>query len=452
MTPQEAKFQRMTTQPVSRLVTSLAIPSMGSMMVSALYNIVDTFFVSQTGTQATAALGVVFTYMVLIQAFSFFFGQGSGNYISRALGARRTEQAAQIAATGFFSALFFSSTLAAIGFLLMKPILTVLGSTPTIMPYACSYFQWLLLGSPFISCTFVLNNQMRFQGNAAMALTGTMTGAIINMALDPILIFGFDMGVGGAGLATAISQAISFSIMLKMCGKNGGLAIRWNNFHPSWLQYREIARGGLPSLGRQGTMGITALVLNNVAGCYGDAAIAAFSVVNRCVMFVQSLLIGFGQGFQPVCGFNYGAKLYGRVRSAFKFCSTVTTLYSILLVILGMIFAPNIVGLFQSDDAQVMTLGTRIMRMQCLTYAFTGFAISANMFLQNIGATWSALFTGISRQGLFLIPALYLLHITLGLDGVMAAQPVSDILSLIMTIPLWWKHYSKMDLLEKQKK
>ena len=429
MTPQEAKYQRMTTEPVSRLVTSLAIPSMGSMMVSALYNIVDTYFVSQTGTQATAALGVVFTYMVLIQAFSFFFGQGSGNYISRALGARRTEQAAQIAATGFFSAMFFSATLGAIGFLFMKPILTALGSTPTIMPYACSYFQWLLLGSPFISCTFVLNNQMRFQGNAAMALTGTMTGAIINMGLDPILIFGFKMGVAGAG----------------------GLAIRWCNFHPTLLQYREIARGGLPSLGRQGTMGLSALVLNNVAGCYGDAAIAAFSIVHRIVMFVQSLLIGFGQGFQPVCGFNYGAKLYGRVRAAFKFCATTTTLYSILLVVLGLFFAPTIVGLFQSDDARVLTLGTRILRLQCLTYAVTGFVITSNMFLQNIGATWSALITGIAKQGLFLIPALFLLHITLGLDGVLAAQPVSDLCSIFLAIPLWWKHYRKMDYLEKQK-
>ena len=441
----------MTTEPVPKLVTSLAIPSMGSMMVTALYNIADTYFVSQTGTQATAALGVVFTYMVLIQAFSFFFGQGSGNYISRALGARRTEQAAQIAATGFFSAMFFSATLGIFGFFFMKPILSTLGSTPTIMPYACSYFQWLLLGSPFISCTFVLNIQMRFQGNAAMALTGTMTGAVINMGLDPILIFGFKMGVAGAGLATAISQVISFCIMLSMCGKRGGLAIRWSNFHPTLLQYREIARGGLPSLGRQGTMGLTALVLNNVAGCYGDAAIAAFSVVNRIVMFVQSLLIGFGQGFQPVCGFNYGAKLYGRVRAAFKFCAATTTLYSILLVVLGLLFAPNVVGLFQSDDTRVLILGTRILRFQCLTYAFTGFAVSTNMFLQNIGATWSALFTGISRQGLFLIPALYILHITLGLDGVIAAQPVADICALILAIPLWWKHYSKMDILERNK-
>lgn len=452
MTPQEAKFKRMTTEPVSRLVTSLAIPSMGSMMVTALYNTVDTYFVSQTGTQATAALGVVFTYMVLIQATSFFFGQGSGNYISRALGARRIDRAAQIAATGFFSAMFFTAIIAAFGFLFMEPILTALGSTPTILPYACSYFQWLLLGTPFISCTFVLNNQMRFQGNASMAMIGILTGAVINMGLDPILIFGCKMGVAGAGLATAISQAISFGILLKMCGKKGGLAIKWSNFHPTLLQYREIARGGLPSLGRQGTMGLTALVLNNVAGCYGDAAIAAFSIVNRIIMLVFSALLGFGQGFQPVCGFNYGAKLYGRVRAAFKFCASTTTIYSLLISVLGLFFAPCIVGLFETDDPMVMTLGSRILRMQCLTYALTGFAVSTNMFLQNIGATWSALFTGISRQGLFLIPALYILHITMGLDGVIAAQPVSDICSFIMTIPLWWKHYSKMDKLEKQKK
>lgn len=439
-----SKYIEMTERPVGKLVAALALPSMGSMMVSALYNIADTWFVSRTGTQATAALGIAFTYMVLIQAVSFFFGQGSGNFISRALGAQKVEQASQIAATGFFSSMILTTCLAFSAWLFMEPVLSFFGSTPTIMPYACSYFQWLLLGTPFISCTFVMNNQMRFQGNAAMALVGILSGALLNIVLDPIFIFTLGMGVGGAGLATAISQMTSFFIMLYQSGQRGGLAPRWSNFHPSLSQYREISRSGLPSLGRQGTMGLTAMALNNVAGLYGDAAIAAFSIVNRIIMFVQSLLIGLGQGFQPVCGFNYGARKFHRVRMAFRFCTAVSTIYSIVLVVLGMSFADDIVSLFQSNDGSVIELGSRILRMQCLTYAFTGFVITSNMFLQNIGATWSALIVAISRQGLFLIPVLWILHLLYGFDGVIASQPVSDIFSLLVTIPLCWKAFQKM--------
>ena len=407
---------------------------MGSMMVSALYNIVDTYFVSQTGTQATAALGVVFTYMVLIQAFSFFFGQGSGNYISRALGARRTEQAAQIAATGFFSAMFFSAMLGAIGFLFMKPILTALGSTPTIMPYACSYFQWLLLGSPFISCTFVLNNQMRFQGNAAMALTGTMTGAVINMGLDPILIFGFKMGVAGAGLATAISQAISFCIMLSMCGKKGGLAIRWSNFHPTLL-LRPTRDDGTLRIGTQQRSGMlrrrcNCSFLGSPSHCYVRSVVAhwLWSRVPAClrIQLWSKTLWPCSCRFQVLCH-DHNA-LFHPARC------------------LRVILCP--------DYRRAFPIGRRKGPDPWHPYPPTSMPDLRRhrlWFLQNIGATWSALITGIAKQGLFLIPALFLLHITLGLDGVLAAQPVSDLCSIFLAIPLWWKHYRKMDYLEKQK-
>ncbi len=426
----------MTTEPVGRLVTSLAIPSMGSMVVTALYNIADTWFVSRTGTQSAAALGIVFTYMSLVQAVSFFFGQGSGNFISRALGSQHTEDAGKIAATGFFSAMIFMVTTSCLAMIFMNPILSLLGSTDTILPYARSYFRWILVGAPFISCTFVLNNQMRHQGNAMMAMVGILSGAVINVILDPVLIFALGMGVEGAGLATCISQAIAFCIMLRMCRKRGGIAPKLRNFKPTLSQYRQISKGGIPSLGRQGAMALTAMVLNNIAGLYGDVAIAAFAIVNRIMMLVQSLMIGFGQGFQPVCGFNFGARLYDRVRQGFRFCAGVTTTYALVFSVLGLVFAPQIVSLFKTGDEEVVLLGIRILRAQCITFTLAGFIITTNMYLQNIGATWSAFTVAIARQGLYLIPALWILNLTMGLSGVIIAQPVSDVCSMLTSLPL----------------
>ena len=256
---QDAKFIRMTTRPVGRLVTAMAVPSIVSMLVTGIYNLADTFFIGQINTQSVAALGIVFSYMVLVQSVAIFFGQGSGNYISRALGRREVDDAEVMAATGLFSSVLTGLILAALSFAFMRPILTLLGSTPTILPYATDYFSFILLGAPFIMGTFTLNNQMRHQGNAMLSMIGIVSGAVLNIALDPVFIFVLGLGIRGAGMATAISQVIGFGIMLGMTGRHGTLPLRLSCFKPTLRRYRDIAAGGLPSLARQGLMSVSAI-------------------------------------------------------------------------------------------------------------------------------------------------------------------------------------------------
>ena len=433
---QDAKFVRMTTQPVGRLVTAMAVPSIVSMLVSGIYNLADTFFIGQINTQSVAALGIVFSYMVLIQSVAIFFGQGSGNYISRALGRREIGDAEQMAAVGLISSVLTGIILAGLSFLFMRPILSLLGSTPTILPYATDYFSYILLGAPFIMGTFTLNNQMRHQGNALLSMIGIVSGAVLNIALDPVFIFVFDLGIRGAGMATAISQFIGFCIMLGMTGRRGTLPLRLSFFKPTLQRYRDISAGGLPSLARQGLMSVSAICLNQLASAYGDGAIAAFSVVSRIMMLACAAMIGYGQGFQPVCGFNYGAGFFDRVRLAFWHSCSVSTVYCTLLAVLGWVFAEPLVALFRADDAEVIRIGSEVLRYQCYSFPLVGFITLANMYLQNIRKTIPAIIMASARQGIFFLPALFVGHALWGFTGVEIAQALADAGAFLFAVPM----------------
>ena len=347
---QEEKYIYMTTTPTPRLIGELAVPTIISMLVTSFYNMADTFFVGRLNTQSTAAVGVVFSVMAIIQALGFFFGHGSGNYISRRLGAKEFDEAAAMAANGFFLAFLCGLAVMAGGLFFLKPLAVALGSTPTILPYTEAYLRIILLGAPFMTSSLVLNNQLRFQGSAAYAMVGIVTGAVINIILDPILIFGLRMGVAGAAAATVISQFSSFLLLLFQSRRGGNIRIRFRNFQPGFHCMKEICRGGLPSLCRQGLGSVAGILLNHSAGGYGDAAIAGMSIVSRVSMFASSALIGFGQGFQPVCGFNYGAKLYHRVREGFSFCVKYATVFLIGVAGAAAVFAPQIISLFRISE------------------------------------------------------------------------------------------------------
>jgi putative MATE family efflux protein len=433
---QKLKHAKMTQTPIKKLICIMAVPAITSQLISSLYNMVDTMFVGKISTSATAAVGVIFSYMALIQAFGFFLGQGSSNYISRRLGARDVEGATRMAATGFFSALFCGLVIMILGLIFTDPLLHLLGATPSIMTQSREYLTFILIGSPYMMATFVLNNQMRMQGNALLGMIGISTGAVLNIGLDPLLMFGFGLGVKGAALATILSQLISFILMLYLCDKRGGVGIHWKKFAPSIAYYKEIVSAGLPSLFRQGLSSIAAVCLNHLAGLYGDSAIAAFSVVNRIVMFSNSALLGFGQGFQPVCGFNFGAGLYSRVKKAFWFCVKAATVFYTVLGIIGYIFAPEIIRLFRAEDAELIVIGARALRNQCFIFPLLPLIIIDNMFLQNIRKTTSASFLALARQGLFFLPIVYLAVHLFGLSGLQAAQPVSDLLTFCTSLPL----------------
>lgn len=432
---QDRKFTLMTTHPVSRLVLRLAVPSIITMMISAIYNMSDTFYVAGIDVQSPAAVGVVFSYMAFIQAIAFFFGQGSANYISRALGAKNREGAVMIASTGFFTALFTGVVIAVTGFIFMDDILFTLGSTQTILPYARAYFRYILIGTPFIMSSFVMNNQMRFQGNAFVSMLGITAGAILNIILDPIFIFALEMGVSGASLATMISQIVSFTLLIKLSGRRDGITISIRNFKPSLSHYKEITAGGLPSLGRQGFASVSMAYMNQLAGFYGDTAIAALSIVFRVTMFATAIVLGFGQGFQPVCGFNFGAGKFGRVRRAFWFSAGVTAVYCAVLSVTGYVFAENIIALFRPDDLDLIALGSTALRYECFVYSTVSFVTISNMYLQNTRRTIRASILAASRQGFMLALALYFGRKLFGLTGIIAAQPVADGLTFILAVP-----------------
>lgn len=436
MNEQEKKYLEMTQPPVEKLICKLAVPCIISMLTTSFYNMADTFFVGQLNSNAaTGAVGVAFSMMAIIQAMGFFFGQGSGTYISRALGEKRYTQANQMAATGFFSALASGLLLCVVGQILIDPICMLLGSTETILPYTRAYLQAILCGAPFMVTSFVLNNQLRFQGGAMYAMVGITVGAVVNIILDPILIFGFNLGVAGAGWATAISQGVSFCLLLAGCSKGSNIRIRLKNFRMKWEYYYMIFRGGLPSLARQCLQSLATITLNHAAGPFGDAAIAAMGVVQRIAMFGASAMLGFGQGFQPVCGFNYGAGLYERVKKGFWFCVRVSTVVLVVIAAAGFVFAPQLIGLFR-DDPDVIAFGSMALRLQCLTFPTHGWIVMSTMMQQSTNRTASATFLSVARQGLFFIPFMLILSALLGELGVQMTQSCADAMTLLCAVPI----------------
>lgn len=432
---QDEKFQMMTEAPIPGLIGRLAVPTIISMLITSFYNMADTFFVGRVGTSATAAVGVAFPIMAVIQALGFFCGHGSGNSISRRLGSKDSGAAEQLAATGFFLALFLGIVVMGLGLVFLKPLCILLGSTDTILPYTEQYLGIILIGAPYMTAQLVLNNQIRFQGNAFYSMIGITTGAVLNIALDPLFIFVFHMGIAGAALATILSQFVSFLMLLAGIRISKCIPIRFRNIRLHKDRLQEIMGGGLPSLFRQGLGSVATMTLNIAANPYGDAAIAAMSIVSRIMMFAGSALIGFGQGFQPVCGFNYGAKKFGRVREAFWFCMKVSTVVLFFLSIGGMFLSGHLIGIFR-NDADVIRIGTTALQFQCLTFTLNGWIIMNNMMMQTMGKTVYASILASARQGLFFIPALLVLPRLFGLLGIQMAQAVADLCTVVITTVL----------------
>ena len=437
MDAQEQKFLEMTQPPVEKLICRLAVPCIISMLVTAFYNMADTFFVGMLKSNAaTGAVGVVFSMMAVIQAVGFFFGHGSGNYISRQLGKKNYDEASTMAATGFYAALASGVAITVLGLIFLEPLAYLLGSTKTILPYTEDYLGVILLGAPWMTTSLVLNNQLRYQGSAVYAMVGIVFGAVLNIGLDPLLIFTCGLGVAGAGWATIISQFVSFVILYIGCSKGGNIRIRLSCVRVRWFYLKKIIQGGLPSLARQSLASVATICLNHAAGTYGnDAAIAAMGVVQRIMMFGASAMIGFGQGFQPVCGFNYGAGLLDRVKKGFWFCVKSSFVFLLLVSALMFSFAPEIIGLFR-DDPNVIACGAAALRFQCISFPAQSWIVMSNMMEQSINRTVPATFLATARQGIFFIPAVLVLPLFLGIQGVQMAQMAADLLTLACAVPI----------------
>nr|WP_217625339.1 MULTISPECIES: MATE family efflux transporter [Bifidobacterium] len=424
----------MTTQPIRPLILRLCIPAVISNLVTTAYNLTDTFFIGQLGTAQSGAIGIAFSVMTVLQAIGFFFGNGAGNSMSRELGKQNNERAAKLLAIGFTGAVLCGLTVAVLGLLTLRSLVVALGSTATIAPYAVQYLTPILAAAPCVCGSFALNGLLRYQGQSAFGMTGLVSGALLNFLLAPLFIFVLDLGIFGAGLATGICQTLSFVILTTLSRKFGVMKLSLRNCKPDVLLVREIIGGGLPSLVRQGAGSIATTCVNIAANPFGDATIAGMAIVMRIMLGANSVIVGLGQGFQPVCGYNYGAGKYDRVKQAYWFCVTLSTAVLAVLGALIWAFAPQLVEIFRSDPA-VVEVGVSALHFQCITVALNGVNMMGNMSTQTMGKTGIASFLAVCRMGLFLAPAVLILPHFLGVLGVEVAQSVSDTLSFAVTIP-----------------
>lgn len=440
----EDKYEEMTTKPVKVLVCKMAVPTIIAMVTTALYNVVDAAFIGRLSTEGTAGIGISFAYMTFIQALGFYFGHGSGNHISRALGAKDLTSAGVVATVGFITPFLLGLAAALACLPNLSWLSRLLGAPDEVVPYANDYLRFIVMATPFMMSALTLNNQLRLQGNAHFGMVGIVSGAILNIGLDPLFIFVLDMGVSGASLATAISQLFAWGLLLYGTFKPESVHITLRNFKPSFKVYYEIFRGGLPSLFRQVFNCAAAVSLNYCAALYAApgeeaSAVAAFAVVTRIMMFAFSVVLGFSQGFQPVCGYNYGAKLYARVRESWLFATWVGTGFLLVISVVGLIFAPQIVALFRAEDPVLIEIGAETLRWQCVAFPLVALFTTTGMLFQNIRMTGPATLLSICRNGLFFLPAILLLPLWLGLKGVEMAQGVSDVLTFLLSVPyaLW---------------
>lgn len=436
--------QRMLETPIDRLILSLAVPTIISMLVTSIYNMADTYFVSQLNTSASGAVGVVFSLMAIIQAVGFTVGMGTGSIASRLLGQDRGREADVYASSGVITALIVGVAMAALGMSFRPELMWLLGSTSTIYPYALDYAFYIILGAPVMILSFTLNNLLRWQGKANLSVFGLATGGILNIILDPIFIYGLNMGISGAGAATLLSQCVSLLILTSFfLRKKSQLRVSLACISRSPGTYLAIFKQGMPSFFRQGVLSASTMALNYNAKLYGDAAVAALSIVTKVFMVIQSIVIGFGQGFQPVLGYNYGAKRLDRVKEAVRFSVRTCTVILTVGAVLGFVLAPHIITLFRRDDAMVIAIGTRAFRYQCFTLPLGAVLVFANMFFQSLGKSWRAVILAICRQGLY-IPIVYLMTHQFGLAGLELTQASADLLAFTLSAAVML-HYFKTE-------
>lgn len=432
----EAHHKKMTETPIPNLVTRLAIPSILSMLITSIYNMADTYFVSQLGTSAAGAVGVVFSLMAVFQAVGFTLGTGAGNVLARQMGAKDSKAANCSASTAFFTAFTIGLLFAIFGHAFIESLMRLLGATETILPYALAYGRYILLAAPFMCASFVMNCLLRSEGKSSLATIGISTGGILNIILDPIFIFVLDMKTAGAALATALSQFISFLLLLSFfLLKKSNLRLSITRVARTPNVYGRIILTGLPSFSRQGLSSISSMLLNRAAGFYGDAAVAAMSIVSKIVMLIFSAMLGFLQGFQPVCAFNYGAKRFDRVKKATYFSGAVCLAATVLIGVAFFLAAPHIITAFRRDDPDVIAIGTLALRFQCAVFPLSTISTLANFSLQSTGQSVYALILASCRQGIFFIPLIFILPATIELLGIQMTQALSDACTVALSIP-----------------
>lgn len=439
------QYVRMTTEPVEKLLVSLSIPTIISMMVTTVYNIADTAFVGTLGTSESAATGVVSGFMAILQAVAFLCGQGAGSIMSRKLGAKDREEATKYTSTGFFMSFTLGLLIAVLSFLFMNPLLRILGSTSTIAPYAKKYIFYILISAPFFTSSLTLNNLLRYEGKAKFGTVGLMTGSVLNIAGDAIMIFGFNMGIEGAGLSTAVSQIIGFCILISMyIRQKTETKLSFKYISKELSPFMEIAATGFPSLLRQGLNSAATMLLNGAAAVYGDYAVSAMSIVTRISFFPLAVAIGIGQGFQPISAFNFGAGFKERVKKAFHKALRGSSVAILIISVPIFIFAEPIVGLLR-NDALVIETGARALRLICVAQLLMPITMMVEMGFQSIGQKLLASIGSSLRSGLVFIPTLLLMAKYRGLAGIQEAQPLAFVITFGVCLFLYKIYIRKLE-------
>lgn len=442
MQQNDDQYEKMIKTPIPKLILTLAVPTIIGMLITSAYNMADAYFVSKLGTSASGAIGIVFSLMAIIQALGFTVGMGSGSTISRLLGKKENDKAQEMASSALAVSFILGIILSVTGLLMLEKMMMLLGATKSILPYAVEYAKYILYAAPVMMASFVLNNLLRAEGKTKLAMTGIGIGGILNIALDPLLIFGFGMDIGGAAVATLISQVIGFIVLLSFFRKKTILRFSIRKISKKFTIYKEFIGNGMPSLFRQGLASVASVALNRVAAAQSDAAVAAMSIVGKIFMMVFCVLIGFGQGYQPAAGYNYGAKEYGRVKKAYRFMLWAGTGVMTVLGILLYAAAPWLLEQFVSDDPKVMEIGVRALRMQCAVMPFMPLGVDCNMTFQAVGRSAMASFLAACRQGVFFLPLIWVLPKFYGIVGMEIAQPAADAATFLVCLPVI-RHFLK---------
>jgi len=434
MEKSEAYYNKMKNTPILKLLIMLSIPTTISMLITNIYNAVDTYFVGTLGESQQAATGILFTLQCIIQAFAFMLGHGSGTYVAKRLAERDIDGASRYVSTAFFNGLIIGVILLIFGIVFIDPFMVLLGSSDTVLPYAKEYGLWVLISAPFMITSLIINNNLRYEGKALFSMIGLATGAILNIFGDYIFINVMNLGVFGAGMSTGISQIVSFIILLVLYFKYAQGRIRIKLFSMDFMVHFNIFRGGLPSLLRQGLTSISNGILNNLVKPFGDSAVAAISVVNRYSNLIMCTGLGIGQGFQPVAAFNYGVKDYSRVKKGMYITLILSSIVVCFLAIFGLIIPDKIIWLFQKKE-DVITLGTSALRYASIGVMFLPISVTANMLFQSIRKNLIASILSTLRSGAIFIPLLLIFNLTgLGFLGITLAQPIADIIASAISI------------------
>lgn len=434
MTHADQHYKKMTETPVSRLILNLGIPTTISMLITNIYNMADTYFVGTVGESAQAATGVLFTVQAIMQGIAFMLGHGGGTFIARALADKNTEEATKYISSAFFVGGILGLLITCFGLIFLEPMVRFLGSTETIVPHAMDYGLWILLAAPFIICSFILNNALRYEGKAFYAMFGLTAGGILNIFGDYILVMKLGLGVYGAGLATALSQIVSFVILLFLYLRMAQSTIRFKSVSRDIKLYFAIARVGFPSLIRQGLTSVTNGLLNNLTKPFGDAAIAAMSVVSRYSNFLMCVGLGMGQGFQPVASFNYQAKKLDRVKNGLLFTTAFGLIFIGAMSTISIIFAEPIISIFQKHP-EVIRIGSAALRFTAVGMMFMPFSVPVNMLYQSIQQPTISSILSLIRSGAVTIPMLLVGVPIWGLLGIQIAQPTADVVAGLISIP-----------------